>query len=311
MMFLSFSSSTARYTGILLAGLLAASMASNALAQHYHGVGPTNPADLQRPKKENPSGDALKEKFGKWFGKRSKSAKDGEELEVVEVRKGAGMPGQFDTVKVHRQKGSGDENNAEPEELDNDALVQNALQNIEAQAAKPKAPSRPPLLAQPRLENPVIAMPMVEADNPPEKLPALDNPGNPYGITAAEKQLNDTAMLIEQGQLATAEQQLNPLKDWLVQSTEAHIGLYKALNKIPSAQVQSELEKQVALEFGQMRDKALFQLARIYQNKNDNLNAIKLYVEVIKSQPSSQIGLKSYTHLQEMGFTQKLQLVAQ
>ncbi len=301
---------TTRNTSLVLACLIVG-IAQNAFAQSYHNIGPASPASMQRPKPDNSNMDGIKDKFTQWFGQRSKSAKEGEELEVVEVRKGAGMPGQFDTVKMHRKKGSQAETNAEPDELDGDELVQTALQNIESKETAPKAPSRPPLLAQPPLENPVVAVPMVEVDNPPEKLPALDNPGNPYGITAAEKQLNDTAMLIEQGQLATAEQQLNPLKDWLVQSTEAHIGLYKALNKIPSAQVQSELEKQVALEFGQMRDKALFQLARIYQSKNDNLNAIKLYVEVIKSQPSSQIGLKSYNHLQEMGFTQKLQLVAQ
>ncbi len=265
--------------------MLLAAMPFEAQAQ----IGP--PAPQEKP--PNPTlnekmGD-VKEKFIQLFSPQQEAVEE-DEYTVEEVRKGAGMPGQFDTVKRRVRK--------TPANTPAD----------EQQAAR-TAPSRPPLLSQPPLRNPEVNHPEISVENPPQELPALDNPENPFGFADAQKKLNATAALIEKKDYAMAKSLLLPLKDWLVESTESHISLYKALNNVPSAKVQAELEKQVALEFALLRDKAFFQLGKIYLAENDSRTGIKMLIEVVKSQPRSETGLKAYELLQEIGFTQKLQLV--
>ena len=71
-------------------------------------------------------------------------------------------------------------------------------------------------------------------------------PKTRWGITTSAEKLNSGAQLISQKKYKEASATLNPLKDWLVDATEAHIGIYKTLKSIPSAQIQAELEKQLA-----------------------------------------------------------------
>jgi hypothetical protein len=144
---------------------------------------------------------------------------------------------------------------------------------------------------------------------PPEKsFVAVDDPKNPLGITTSAKKLNDSAGLISQRKYKEAEKMLAPLKDWLVDATETHINLHKTLKEIPSAQVQAELEKQLALQFALLRDKAFFQLGMLGVGMEDYSMAIKNLSKVIQSQPRSPMGAQAYEVLQKIGFTEKMQL---
>jgi len=273
---------------------------ASSLAQ---GIGPYNPADRPKPP-ENPNGAKVKETFNKWFKPEKIDPNLPVETEVVEVRKGAGIPGVADTVKIVRKK----QTKPEPTLADEEAAVEAAL-NQAAEEAEAKQPTRQPLIQQPPLRNAKIMAPEASETSPPLKMPTLDKPDNPYGLAAAQNRLNRTALLIQQGKVAEAKPELLSLKEWVTEATEAHIGLYKALSKIPSAQVQAELEKQVALEFATMRDKTYYQLAKINLAQNNPREATKLLVEVVKSQPSSAVGVEAYETLQAMGFTQKMQLI--
>jgi len=137
---------------------------------------------------------------------------------------------------------------------------------------------------------------------------AIDDPKNPLGITVSAQKLNDSAQLIGQKKYKEAEKILTPLKDWLVDATESHINLHKTLKSIPSAQVQGELEKQLALQFALLRDKAFFQLGMLYIGESDYPNAIKNLSRVIESQPRSPMGAEAYEVLEKIGFTEKIQL---
>lgn len=177
-----------------------------------------------------------------------------------------------------------------------------------AKPAGAQSVARPPLLTQPPLDNVKVEVPVVSPENPPVKLVTLDNPANPFGFTDAESKLNQVGLLIDNKEMGQAKGLLTPLRQSLVDLTEAHIGLYKALSNIPSARAQAELEKQLALQFALLRDKAMYQMGTINIVEKNYKNAIKELTEVIKSQPRSDLGLKSYRMLQEIGFTEKLQL---
>ncbi len=155
-----------------------------------------------------------------------------------------------------------------------------------------------------KVENPI------ESKNlPPDKTyVAVDDPKNPLGITVSAEKLNNSAQYIAQGKYKDAEKILNPLKTWLISATETHINLHNSLKDISSAQVQAELEKQLALQFALLRDKAIFQLGMVAVGQKDYPTAIKNLSMVIQSQPDSEMGAEAYNVLQKIGFTEKLQL---
>jgi hypothetical protein len=166
-----------------------------------------------------------------------------------------------------------------------------------------------PLLNQPPLTNARIEPPQIDDQNPPVLgHPKLDDPNNPLGFADAENKLKHYSTLIDAKRYNEAKPGLLQLRQWLVDLTEAHIGLFKTLNQIPSANGQAELEKELALQFAQLRDQAMLQTAKVYISERDYPKAVKELTEVVKSQPRSRIGLRSYEMLQEIGFTEKLQL---
>ena len=144
--------------------------------------------------------------------------------------------------------------------------------------------------------------------SPEKDYQAIDDPSNPLGITTSAQKLDHSADLIDKQRYVEATKMLTPLKEWLVDATEVHINLYKTLKEIPSAQVQSELEKQLALQFAVLRDKAFFQLGLVAIGQKDYNLAIKHLSRVVQSQPRSPMGAKAYEVLQTIGFTERVQL---
>jgi hypothetical protein len=174
---------------------------------------------------------------------------------------------------------------------------------------QPVEPQRPELLTQPPLEQAKIAAPEIDPNNPPiMDYPKLDDPKNPLGFSYSLVRLKKYSSLVDAKAYSTARIGLSQLRQELVDITEAHIELYKTLSKIPSAQNQAQLEKELALQFAQLRDKAMVESARIELAEQNKMKAVKALVEVVKSQPKSKLGLYAYELLQEAGFTEKLQL---
>ena len=164
-------------------------------------------------------------------------------------------------------------------------------------------------LTQPALGIPDIADPVASKQNPPVKQMLIDDPKNPYGLTYARNQMSRCTAHVTAGRWLEAQACLSPVKDWLIQATEAHINLNKSLTKVRTARAQAELEKQLALNFAVLRDEAFYQQAKIMVAQNRPKEAIKLLVGVVESQPRNQLGVKSYELLQSIGFTERLQLV--
>jgi hypothetical protein len=184
----------------------------------------------------------------------------------------------------------------------------------DTQTPQPTAPpessvKHPPLLVQPPLDNVKIDRAMLDNENPPVlNHPKLDDPRNPLGFADAEIKLKKLSALTNEKRYAEAKPGLTQLRQNLVELTEAHIGLYKTLNQLPSARGQAELEKELALEFAQLRDRTMVEYAKIYIAEHEYNKAVKELTDVVKSQPRSKVGLRAYELLQEIGFTEKLQI---
>jgi len=136
----------------------------------------------------------------------------------------------------------------------------------------------------------------------------LFNPKNQLGIAAAENNITKTFNLIQQNKLTEAKKIIEPTSDWLTKATEYHANLFKVLRDIDTAKVQSELERDLALRFAILRDKALYQLALLNIEEKKPQEAVEKLVNIVRSQPKTQLGFNAYQVLQQIGFTYKVQI---
>jgi hypothetical protein len=184
------------------------------------------------------------------------------------------------------------------------------------ETTKPIPPTNVPV------KPPAIAVPVAPANlgDIQELTPALENaplpvlkkvddPKNPLGLMMAKNQLNHIEMLMSGNHWLEADKELTTLKPWLIEATERHIELYKILSRVPSGRVQGEFEKRLALEFAKMRDKALFDSGKIAIQVGQPKRAVRDLIEVVQSQSRTDMGVKAYKLLQEIGFTEELQLI--
>lgn len=211
---------------------------------------------------------------------------------------------QAQTPQAATQKAPEKASNSEPAKAEAPQAPMSQTPNT---SALPKVQVKSPLMDE--INNLKVEDPIESQVIPPDKTyVTVDDPANPLGITTSAQKLNDCANLISQKRYKEAEKILMPLKDWLVDATETHINLHKTLKGLPSAQVQAELEKQLALQFALLRDKAFFQLGMLAVGQQDYSGAIKNLSRVIQSQPRSPMGAQAYEILQKIGFTEKIQL---
>jgi hypothetical protein len=269
-----------------LAGLfgLGIGLSASVLTAHGQGIGPEPPRDekVQPSPGAKTLGDGFKKLFG---GKKQQAAEDNAKNNQPQVPTQMMGPGR------------------EPERQ-----LPNNGKKAKDDAGK-AVPERPPLIAEPAGPDAVIEPPMVSEDNPPPPKPVrLDQADNPLGLADSRARLKVCGSHVDAKRYEQAESCLIPLRQWLIDSTEGHISLYKTLSNLPSARVQAEFEKQVALEFAKMRDQAFYRLAQVNVAQNQPRKAVRDLVDIVKSQPKSELGLKAYELLQTIGFTERIQL---
>jgi hypothetical protein len=131
---------------------------------------------------------------------------------------------------------------------------------------------------------------------------------NPIGLVNAEDSINKVTALIQKNKTAEAKIIIEPLMEWLEDVTEYHTNLYRVLKEIDTAKVQADLERELALKSAILRDKAAYQLAILYIQEKNLKEAVNRLVDIVRSQPKTQLGFSAYQTLQQIGFTYKVQL---
>ena len=135
--------------------------------------------------------------------------------------------------------------------------------------------------------------------------PIVD-PSNTLGTAYSESLISKTNTYIKQNNIVAAKATIEPVVKWLQQATEYHTYLYRVLKDIDSAKTQADLERELALKFAVARDKAAYQYALLLIEDKKYQPAVDKLVEVIRSQPNSQLGFAAYEVLQQIGFTYKV-----
>ncbi len=109
---------------------------------------------------------------------------------------------------------------------------------------------------------------------------------------AIDKQQYDAAV----DKLQAARQVFNQLSNFYIQLSESFSGIE---NRIAQEQ------RTKALETGQMRDQATYQLALVHRAQEKPELSVPLLIQVIRSQnPTSDLGTKAYQQLFEIGFVE-------
>lgn len=131
---------------------------------------------------------------------------------------------------------------------------------------------------------------------------------NSLGLTYAENNINKAASLIKRNKPLEAQAVIVPLTEWLSDATEYHAQLFKVLKDIDNAKVQADIEKDLALKFAILRDKASYQAALLYIQEKKLPKAVEKLVDIVRSQPRTELGFSAYERLQTIGFTYKAQM---
>ena len=132
-----------------------------------------------------------------------------------------------------------------------------------------------------------------------------EDPNNQLGLIYSVKKLEAATKLFNEGSLPESEKLVLEVKDWLTDVTEYHYSIYQIFNKGLKTVSAGRIERAHALDFGQLRDKAYFLLAKIYISQNKLKDAVKLLVEIIKSEGDTDLGQEAYKTLQEIKFSDK------
>jgi cell division septum initiation protein DivIVA len=122
----------------------------------------------------------------------------------------------------------------------------------------------------------------------------LSLPGGQRLMREAAEAINKQNYELASSKLQQARQIFNQLSNFYLQLANSFSGIE---NRI------SEAQKRKALETGQMRDEATYQLALVHRAMNQPELSVPLLIQVIRSQnPTSELGKKAYQQLFEIGF---------
>ena len=133
-----------------------------------------------------------------------------------------------------------------------------------------------------------------------------EDQNNTLGLIYSVKKLEEATKLVNEGKNNDAEKLLLEISEWLTTVTEYHFNLFQVFNKSSNSSAftsQGKLEKAHALDFGNLRDQSYFLLAKVYINQNKLKDAMKLLVDIVKSQPETELGKEAYKTLQTIKFS--------
>ena len=139
-----------------------------------------------------------------------------------------------------------------------------------------------------------------------QKSQKVYDPKNTLGVIYAKNVINKAKFYIEEEDYESAKEALNSINEWVYNATEYHTNLFKILQKVDNSEAQADIERDLAMKFAVLRDRSLFLDAKVHIANGEEQQAVENLVEVIRSQPSTDLGFKAYDLLQKIGFTYKV-----
>ncbi len=134
-------------------------------------------------------------------------------------------------------------------------------------------------------------------------------PETPYqsdsllSFQGGQKLMSEASAAIDNQQYDLAVEKLQAARQVFNQLSNFYLQLSESFSGIENRIAQEQRTK--ALETGQMRDEATYQLALVHRAQEKPELSVPLLIQVIRSQnPTSDLGTKSYQQLFEIGFVE-------
>lgn len=138
-------------------------------------------------------------------------------------------------------------------------------------------------------------------DQNQDELRPLAQSDSLLSLEGGEKLMLEASQAINTEQYEVAAAKLNQARRVFNQLSNYHLKLATIFSGIDRSVV--EAQRGNALKSGQLRDQATYQLALVHRAQNKPELAVPLLIQVIESQnPTSEMGLKCYQQLYELGF---------
>jgi len=140
------------------------------------------------------------------------------------------------------------------------------------------------------------------ADNQETRPQAQSN--SLLSLQGGQKLMQEADQAIDTQQYDVAAQKLQKARQLFNQLSNFHLQLSESFSGIDNRIAEEQRNR--ALETGQMRDEATYQLALVHRAQNQPELSVPLLIQVVRSQnPTSELGKKSYQQLLEIGFAQE------
>ena len=123
-------------------------------------------------------------------------------------------------------------------------------------------------------------------------------------LEGGKRLMNEASQAIDNQDYDSAAKKLQNARQVFNQLSNFYLELYDSFSGIENRIADQQRKK--ALETGQMRDEATYQLALVHRAQNQPELSVPLLIQVIRSQnPRSELGKKSYQQLLEIGFVEE------
>lgn len=126
-------------------------------------------------------------------------------------------------------------------------------------------------------------------------------PDSFLSLQGGKQLVSEATEAINQQQYDVAADKLQKAREVFNQLSNFYLQLFNNFSGIDNQIAQSHRDK--ALETGQLRDEATYQLALVHRAQEKPELSVPLLVQVVNSQnPTSELGKKAYQQLYEIGF---------
>lgn len=131
----------------------------------------------------------------------------------------------------------------------------------------------------------------------------LAQPNSLLSFQGAQRLMTEAGDAIGSEQYDVAIGKLQQARKIFNQLSNFHLQLANSFSGIDSKVYDAQRNR--ALQSGQLRDEATYQLALVHRAQNQPELSVPLLIQVIRSQnPTSELGKKAYQQLYELGFVE-------
>jgi len=140
-----------------------------------------------------------------------------------------------------------------------------------------------------------------EDTSEPNSSSSSTKPGSIFSLEGGKKLITEADQAVDAQQYDVAAAKLQSARQIFNQLSNFYLQLFNSFSGIDNPTAESHRLK--ALETGQLRDDATYQLALVHRAQNKAELSVPLLVQIISSQsPTSGLGKKAYEQLLEIGF---------